>query len=829
MTTQSFTTRLQKLLSSFLIAVILFGRMLPLTSLSAYADDASPTSPPQQEQTSQSQNNAPPPPPSVPTAPAGNNSNSGPAPTVAPVDAVPTVPPVSNNGSQNPPSNGSPPVPTVGPAGATPTAVPDNSSPSPSDVPTVSPTGELSPTVAPSGTSPDTQTGTSQILGTSDSGSPSNSSGTSSGTNTNGSVNDPANTNTGAFSQNQATESLNKNLEQVSQNLADLNNKLNLLSNTGFNVTSLNTLSGNIFTGEANASTNLFNKLNSNVTGVGGFTTQNIYGNQTGDIVFQLADSSATGTFNSVSPTVTKNANTGAGSTNTATTQNGFTVKEANGNDAKLSNDVTLNAISGDNKSVLNTGNGVVKTGDANAVANIINLANTNLDVAEWLFGVINIYGSLTGNIILPDGTSVPASDITSASGSTTSNSQTGAGSDNTAVYQTSDTSAFQNVNTATVATNVDVTSNTGNNASNGNTGGGSVSTGNANADVNSTTVANTNVDDPNGTVWIVMVNELGKWVGKIIGSPSGATTASNLPTSSTSGGDGTGTYTDNTGNSQTGAGSSNNAANSQSSSDSTQNTNNAVINNNVKVNADTGNNAANYNTGAGIVKTGNANAGVNILNLSNLNVKAKKVVVLFINVLGQFVGNVIAPGQPNTHEIIPTQDAGSQVADQSQSSVTPTQAPSNIGGPAVNLSPTPTPEEAVNYVQNTSSPPAVQTLVQYVTGTTQGASDWYYYNYQKNGNLPNYFAYATDPTFFADVSESPIPTRSPLRGVYLSASFLKATESNFPGMLLGGVSLKVNEWWLSIVPLAAFLVILRRRRKIDFSKYLNMLFDIVL
>ncbi|OGG12779.1 hypothetical protein A3D77_07010 [Candidatus Gottesmanbacteria bacterium RIFCSPHIGHO2_02_FULL_39_11] len=788
MTTKSPINKLHRLISSFLIAILLFERMFSFTTLSAYADDPSPTSAPQEQ-------NAPPPPPSVPTAPP-------PAPTVPPVDAVPTVPPPG--GSDEPPSNQSPPVPTSAPTGeAQPTISPND------PVPTIVPVGYVSPTGNPTTTTSSGALADSMATGDAQEGNGSTYS-------KDESVNDPANTNTGAFSQNQATEDLNKNLEQVSKNLADLNNKINQLSNTGFNVATLNTLSGNVFTGDANASTNLFNKLNSNVTGEGGFVTQNIYGNQSGDIVFQLAESSATGTFDSVSPTVTKNATTGAESDNTATTSNGFTVKEANGNDATINNDITLNAISGENKAVLNTGNGVVKTGDANALANIINLANTNLNVAEWLFGVINIYGTLTGNIILPDGTSVLASSITSNSPvSTTSNSQTGAGSDNTAVYQTSDTSEFKNVNTATVATNVDVTSNTGNNASNGNTSGGSVTTGDANSDVNSTTVANTNVDDPEGTVWIVMVNELGKWIGKIIGAPSEATTASSLPATITTGGEGQATYTDSTTNSQTGAGSSNDAQNSQSAKETTENTNTADIKNNITVNADSGNNAANYNTGAGIVETGDANAGVNILNLSNLNVKAKKVVVLFINVLGDFIGNVVTPGQPNEHVI----------ADNSQPQTTPT-PDTRIGG-AVSSDPTPTPtdEVAVNYVINQTvvNINPVQTVVSYLTNSTDQTGEEAY------GNSGRIFTYATDAIYFAEVNPNIIPTKSPLRGVYLSPSFLKATESTLPGMLLGGVSLKVNERWLSVLPVAVLLVILRRRRKIDFSKYLNMLFDIVL
>ena len=48
-------------------------------------------------------------------------------------------------------------------------------------------------------------------------------------------------------------------------------------------------------------------------------------------------------------------------------------------------------------------GSGNITTGDANIASNVINFLNNNIVAgAEWLLSTVNIFGNMTGNIILP-------------------------------------------------------------------------------------------------------------------------------------------------------------------------------------------------------------------------------------------------------------------------------------------------------------------------------------------------------------------------------------------------------------------------------------------
>ena len=66
-------------------------------------------------------------------------------------------------------------------------------------------------------------------------------------------------------------------------------------------------------------------------------------------------------------------------------------------------------------------------------------------------------------------------------------------------------------------------------------------------------------------------------------------------------------------------------------------------------------------------------------------------------------------------------------------------------------------------------------------------------------------------------------------RGTTVTQSFVKATQSS--NLLIGGLSLKVNNSWLLFVPLALFIYIWRRKKRIniDFNRYINMLLEIIL
>lgn len=732
---------------------------------------------------------------------------TAPAPTTAP---KPTTAPTVKDDSPKPTTAPDPttaPKPTTAPA---PTSAPGTVSSPPQPTTTPQPpldtSSNSSPTVSPpaagsEGSSP-TPTPSELSPALSDQGSSSY---------TPGSVNDPANTNTGAFSTNSATENNQNWQEVVNNNLAQLQNKIDAISNSGFNFANLNTLQGQVVTGDSLATLNLLNKLNSNMTGLGGFSVFNIYDTHIGDVIFKFADANSNNSFASASPTVSKNSVTGPGSTNNAIADNSFTVKEASGNDAKLTNDINLQAVSGENSASYNTGGGSIKTGNAAALGNIVNLANTNLNVSEWLFGVVNIFGTLAGNIILPQDTSNTATNSTTSPAVLAENSTTGPGSTNNATYNTSNTSNYTANNTADVTSTLNVTANTGENSASVNTGGGSVKTGSSDVSVSNSTIANTNTVKEGETVWMVIVNEAGKWVGHIIGAPWGATAASNaLPIAQTSGGAGSQTYAVSQ-NNATGPLSTNNAAINNTSDTSSTINNTASIVNNITANADTGNNKAQYNTGSGNIETGNAKTGLNLVNMVNNNVVAKKFVAVLVNVLGTFLGDVVSSGQK----------ASPQVASAGISGSNPS--------PTESFQPSPTP--------STYQLPSFNTVASNIGGTSsvQPSADAYNYSADVNQNYPNEYTQAVtnvansqDKLNYQSRVFSAGPSTK-YRGIFISPAFAKATETSFAGMLLGGATFKVTQSWLSIVPITLVILLLRRRRKFDFGKYINALLEIVL
>ncbi len=644
-------------------------------------------------------------------------------------------------------------------------------------------------------------------------------------------VNDPANIGTGPLSDNFASEVNKKTEEIVNNNLAQLQNKIDAISNSGFNFANFNTLQSQVFTGDSIASLNLLNKLNSNMTGLGGFSVFNVYDAQYGDIVFKFTDGSPVNSFVSSSPTVAKNSVTGPGSTNNALADDSFTVKEANGNDAQLVNDINLQAVTGENSASYNTGNGQIKTGDATALGNIVNLANTNLNVSQWLFGVVNIFGTLAGNIVLPQDSSNNTNNIANAP-VFAGNTNTGPLSTNNAIYNDSATSNYTNNNTADVSTSLNVTANSGNNTSSVNTGGGSVQSGSSDASVSNTTIANVNTVQEEETVWMVIVNEAGKWVGHIIGAPWGATAASNsLPLVQTGGGSGTQTYSTLTENSATGPSSSNNATYNSTADTAVTNNNTASISNNITANSDTGNNNAEFNTGAGVIETGDAKTGLNLVNMVNTNVVAKKFVAILVNVMGNFLGDVVTPGQKSANQVASTNNnhaSGNSTTNQ----LTPTLAPL----------PTATPYQAPQFTASSSNIGGISTSEDMVTFSqsdqntedTSNTSNYsnYQYEYAASVNRVNNRIVQTRKNAQAYIQGKPIASavNSVLkRGVFVSPAFAKATETSFAGMLLGGATFKVNETWLTIIPFTLIFLALRRRKKIEFGKYLNAMLEIIL
>ena len=447
-----------------------------------------------------------------------------------------------------------------------------------------------------------------------------------------------SNSSTGAGSENTAEATQTDETAIENQNKFKISRHVSSEFSSGGNSASFNTGNGIVGSGNATGSTNLIALGNSNVNG-GAIPVAvfDVYDNQTGDIDFStMSDGGTICSFCTVSfGAESLNKNTGASSDNQAVSENNNSLTVSNTNDGYIANELTMDLLTGKNTTSYNTGSGMIETGDIKASANVLNFLNSNLFAANALVGIVNIYGDLIGDIILPDMTiTEPQSPVFETFES--SNTNTGAGSDNLADSSSDTRIEFENLNEAMIKNDVDVTAQTGANDASYNTGGGYIETGNADVKENMVNVANVNQTN-GGSWWLVLVNRLGEWVGVIMGDPDSDGVASSDQSVS-------GTETDqgiSASNAQTGAESENSAVSETNKDLSVTNTNTAYVSNDVDITAVTGENQASYNTGHGTIKTGDVLVGTNLLNFLNYNFIGTNWLVGIINVFGNWTGNV--------------------------------------------------------------------------------------------------------------------------------------------------------------------------------------------
>lgn len=371
-------------------------------------------------------------------------------------------------------------------------------------------------------------------------------------------------------STNQPTASSTQN---TASNTAAVNNVVNGQATTGNASVHDNTTAGNATSGTAQASATVVNVINSS-TGFGsdngGFTFYSRDINAGEDLQGNiLIDPSTMAPMNG--------ASSGNGGVQTTTSM------------LDIINNITLNATSGNASVHDNNQAGNATSGDASAIANIINVVNSQIGAQQTFLGVINIYGNLTGDI------QVPADFVDGLLGSsaTTANGNGAATS-----------------STTTIDNNITTSATSGNATVKDNNQAGNATTGDATTNVTVFNLTGQQVIAKNSL--LVFVNVLGKWVGVIVNQPAGATSGALV-----------------------GGGNATTASNGSTS------TTNTHITNNVTANATTGNATVRDNNQAGNATTGNAQTGVNLLNIANSNFSLDGWFgVLFINVLGSWLGN---------------------------------------------------------------------------------------------------------------------------------------------------------------------------------------------
>lgn len=361
-----------------------------------------------------------------------------------------------------------------------------------------------------------------------------------------------------------------------------------------------NTYAGSAKTGNATAIANLFNLLQSSTNFLGNGTLSTFNADIQGDVVGDLLiNPGAIGQLSAAG----------------APTSNG-NLTVTNQSSGSINNNLAVSANSGNATISNNTEAGNATTGDANAVANVINMLNSAISTGQSFLGNINIHGSLDGDILLPAGflDSLIASNasVPSTTGQTENCGE-----------------VCGNATNITTENNSAITNNIGSNAATGNaiiannSEAGNSTTGNATSNVTLLNLTGHEIVGKNSL--LVFVNVLGKWYGMIMDAPAGATAAS------------------------VGGGlSQNKLANSDINS-----TNDSSINNNIDVNAVSGDATIANNTLAGDATTGNATTSVNLANFINSSMALSDWFgILFINVFGTWNGSFGKDTTAGTHVV---------------------------------------------------------------------------------------------------------------------------------------------------------------------------------
>ena len=450
----------------------------------------------------------------------------------------------------------------------------------------------------------------------------------------------------GAYSDNSASvENQNNNSINIDNNAA-IDNSADLNAATGNNEASYNLGNSEITTGDANVSATMITSANETGLGVAEF---NVLDNHVGDIVLTLPDSffvpTSCSTCSPSGNTTLQNNENGAYSTNDISVDNQNNTDTTINNDADILNNMDLDATTGNNTTSFNTGgDSTITTGDANIAANVLNVANSTL------FGgavfVVNIFGDLVGDIIFPDNIPSYASGQ-SGSDTTLANTGNGAWSENNASLTNTNNNQIGIDNYATIQNNLNIDAQTGDNEASFNTGGNNlIDTGDVDVNAKVVNIANLNMVGT-GTetepIWLILVNNMGTWTGKIMGSALGADFASGAGLEFTV--DPAGNI--NIGNNGNGTGSQNTASLNNENNSSLNINNNANVVNNINIDANTGGNKASYNTGGNsTIETGDVNVAASIVNFVNTVIVGRPLMVGIINVFGNWTGNVVPPGQ---------------------------------------------------------------------------------------------------------------------------------------------------------------------------------------
>ena len=376
---------------------------------------------------------------------------------------------------------------------------------------------------------------------------------------------------------------------------SSISNNTTIQTSSGDASVVLNTTAGDASSGDAAANVTVINLLQSSVStnpespGVTVYV-QDIYGDVTGDI-----------TINPQLPPYNNQPSE---------------LQVNSSSSSSIDNTIEVDASSGDAKVAYNTNAGNASSGDASVAINLVNAINSSISSGSTFIGIINIFGSLNGDILLPqevmNALLAGSSNATSTSGTTNSN-----------------ISIDNDIQASAISGDASVI---------GNTSAGDATSGVAQTSVTIVNLTGRQIMGSNAL--LVFVNVLGNWVGMIVDAPSGSTS------SVITGG----------------------ASNTEDSGSTVNSSENLSIANNIRATATSGDALVLFNTLAGNATSGDASVALNILNIVNSQLHMSDWLgVLFINVFGNWFGSfgvdTIAGGQSNTTVTTPTQALSGQEA----------------------------------------------------------------------------------------------------------------------------------------------------------------------
>lgn len=463
------------------------------------------------------------------------------------------------------------------------------------------------------------------------------------------------NVNTEEDSENFAYGKESDSLTVENSNTAYVDNQMLVEGTSGANSLTDNDGDAKLTSGDIELIANLLNILNLNITGQDFLhLIVNIFDDLNGNL--DLDDIAKVLGFSDDDDleVIARNENTGEDSKNTATAEENKTLGVNNNNTAEVNNELNAKGTSGANDVSGNDGGAEVVTGRIKILANLLNFINANFSGEKWRFIMINVFGGLMGNIYLPSTDPYLEGDDSSA---VAENTDPGEGSSNISSASSLETTSVSNTNDVELTNTVSAVGISGNNEQVGNDDGDGAHTMQTGGTDIAARILNFLDFNITGDNWVfLVVNVFGKWMGQIIGF--GGSAPIDAPDAGTFAAFSTGSAADPNNvsayNNQTGEDSINKASASSVSETNINNENKAKVSNEVNALGISGENKVNNNDAGTSLVTGWVEIDANLLNIINMNISGRNWLVVFLNVFGDFVGNLFF-GRPPVPPIAET------------------------------------------------------------------------------------------------------------------------------------------------------------------------------